>query len=86
MTHERISIDPKVMAGKPVIRGTRVPAEKVLRELGNGLSYDDILREYPRLTVADIRAVQAFAADYMRDWLVAYDRVEPSNAATPSGR
>ena len=62
MTHPRISIDPKVMTGKPVIKGTRIPVEKVLRELGNGLSYEDILREYPRLTREDILAAQAFAA------------------------
>ena len=86
MKHERISVDPKVMAGKPVIRGTRVPVEKVLRELGNGLSYEDIVREYPRLTVEDIRAAQAFAAHYMGDWLAAYDQLEPASDAASSGR
>ena len=85
MKHDRISIDPKVMAGKPVIRGTRVPVEKILRELGDGLSYDDIIREYPRLSIEDIRAAQAFAADYMRDWLAAFDQLEPARDPAAAG-
>jgi uncharacterized protein (DUF433 family) len=68
MKHDRITVDPKVLGGKPVITGTRVPVEKILRELGNGLSYDDILREYPRLTRGDILAAQRFAADDMQDF------------------
>jgi uncharacterized protein (DUF433 family) len=60
MKHDRITIDPKVMGGKPVITGTRIPVDKILRELGNGLTYDDILHEYPRLTRADLLAAQRF--------------------------
>ena len=80
MKHERIAIDPAVMGGKPVIKGTRVPAEKILRELGNGLTYEAIIAEYPNLKIADIQAVQAFAADYMRDWTAAYDNVDSAKA------
>ncbi|HVH79997.1 MAG TPA: DUF433 domain-containing protein [Stellaceae bacterium] len=65
MTHERIEINPEIMGGKPVIRGTRIPVELVLRKLGAGLSVEVILAEHPRLTVADIQAAQAFAADYL---------------------
>lgn len=75
MRHDRIEVNPLVMTGKPVIRGTRVTVEKILRELGNGLSYDQILAEYPRLTRQDIHAAQAFAADHMRDWVSAYDNL-----------
>jgi uncharacterized protein (DUF433 family) len=85
MKHERITVDPKVMAGKPVIAGTRIPVEKILRELGNGLSYDDILREYPRLTVADILAAQRFAADYMQDWIEASDRAGGAKEGAAAG-
>jgi uncharacterized protein (DUF433 family) len=74
MKHDRITIDPKIMGGKPVITGTRIPVDKILRELGNGLSYDDMLREYPRLTRADLLAAQRFAADYMQDWIEASDQ------------
>jgi uncharacterized protein (DUF433 family) len=65
MTHERIEANPGVMDGKPVIRGTRVPVELVLRKLGAGMSPEVILTDHPRLTRDDILAAQAFAADYL---------------------
>jgi uncharacterized protein (DUF433 family) len=65
MTHERIEANPGVMDGKPVIRGTRVPVELVLRKLGAGISPEAILADHPRLTRDDILAAQAFAADYL---------------------
>jgi uncharacterized protein (DUF433 family) len=64
MTHPRIEMNPDIMGGKPVIRGTRVPVETVLRKLGTGLPPEDILADHPRLTLGDLRAAQAFAADY----------------------
>ena len=60
---ERICIDPKVMVGKPVIRGTRIPVELVVRMLAQGMSEAEILREYPRLEPDDIRAALAYAAE-----------------------
>jgi uncharacterized protein (DUF433 family) len=65
MRHERIEINPEVMGGKPVIRGTRVPVEIVLRKLGAGMTPEAIIGDHPRLTLDDIRAVQAFAAEYL---------------------
>ena len=59
MTYERIEINPDIMGGKPVIRGTRVPVELVLRKLGAGMSPEAILVDHPRLTVDDIAAAQA---------------------------
>jgi len=67
MTHPRIEMNPDIMGGKPVIRGTRVPVETVLRKLGAGLRPEDILADHPRLTFDDLRAAQAFAADYLAD-------------------
>jgi uncharacterized protein (DUF433 family) len=67
MTHERIEMNPDVMGGKPVIRGTRVPVETILRKLGAGIAPNDILADHPRLTADDIHAAQAFAADYLAD-------------------
>ncbi len=67
MAHERIEMNPEDMGGKPVIRGTRVPVETVLRKLGAGMTADDILADHPRLTADDIQAAQAFAADYLAD-------------------
>ena len=65
MTHERIEINPAIMGGKPVIRGTRVPVEIILRKLGAGLTAEMIIADHPRLALDDIRAAQAFAADYL---------------------
>ena len=62
---QRISIDPQVMTGKPVIRGTRIPVELVVRMLAQGISEGDILLEYPRLEREDIRASLAYAAQVL---------------------
>jgi len=67
MAHERIEINPEVMVGKPVISGTRITVELILRNLGAGLSPEQIIADYPQLTLDDIRAAQAFAADYLAD-------------------
>ena len=63
MRHERIEINPAIMFGKPVIRGTRVTVEQILRKLAVGMSPEEIVRDHPRLTVADVHAAQGFAAD-----------------------
>lgn len=60
---ERIEINPEVMMGKPVIRGTRIPVELILRKMGEGATEDELLDGYPRLTQEDIRAALAYAAE-----------------------
>ena len=67
MAHDRIEINPQIMGGKPVIRGTRIPVELVLRKLGAGMTAEAVLADHPRLTPEDICAAQAFAADYLAD-------------------
>ena len=52
---DRIEVNPAVMLGKPVIRGTRIPVELIIRKLGEGATEADLLDAYPRLTRADIR-------------------------------
>jgi uncharacterized protein (DUF433 family) len=59
---ERIEINPDVMLGKPVIRGTRIPVELILRKLAEGATHEDLLDAYPRLTETDIRSALAYAA------------------------
>jgi uncharacterized protein (DUF433 family) len=59
---ERIVLDPKVMVGKPVIRGTRLTVEYVLNLLAHGASVEEILAEYDGLTSEDIRACLLFGA------------------------
>jgi uncharacterized protein (DUF433 family) len=65
MPEPRIKRDPKVMMGKPVIAGTRITVEHVLRMLGAGDSVEAILSDHPQLTEADIRAAQAYAAEFL---------------------
>jgi uncharacterized protein (DUF433 family) len=59
----RIEVNPRVMLGKPVIRGTRVPVELILRKLSEGAAEIDLLNAYPRLAREDIQAALAYAAD-----------------------
>ncbi len=63
VVRERIEINPEVMQGKPVVRGTRVPVELLLRKLSEGASFEELLNAYPRLTADDIRACLVYAAD-----------------------
>jgi len=60
---ERITIDPKVMLGKPVIKGTRIPVEQILRKLAADISVEAVLRDYPRLTKEDVQAALSYASD-----------------------
>jgi uncharacterized protein (DUF433 family) len=60
---DRIEIDPSIMLGKPVIRGTRIPVELLIRKLSEGATEADLLDAYPRLTIGDIRAALRYAAD-----------------------
>ena len=64
---ERISIDPNVCFGKPCIRGTRIWVSLLLDFLANGMAMEEILREYPSLTVEDIRAAIAYGAEMTRE-------------------
>lgn len=63
MPNPRIEINPNVMLGKPIIRGTRIPVELIVRKLSEGATEADILDAHPRLTLQDIRAALLFAAD-----------------------
>jgi len=63
MNHPRIAINPEIMLGKPVIRGTRIPVELILRKLAAKIPVAEILRDYPRLTEDDLTAALAYAAD-----------------------
>lgn len=60
---DRIEIDRDVMLGKPVIRGTRIPVELILRKLSEGASEAELLAAYPRLAREDIQAAMRYAAD-----------------------
>lgn len=60
---DRIEINPKIMLGKPVIRGTRITVELILRKIGEGANEQMLLAAYPHLTGADIQAAAHYAAE-----------------------
>ena len=63
---QRIEINPQVMLGKPVITGTCIPVEIVLRKLSEGATQADLLTAYPRLTEQDIQAALAYGESTAR--------------------
>ena len=64
---ERITIDPNICFGKPCIGGTRVWVSLILDYLANGMTPEEILEEYPQLTLEDIRAAIAYGAEMSRE-------------------
>ena len=63
---ERISMDPNVLVGKPVVKGTRLAVEFIVELLAQGWTEAEILQNYPGLTVEDIRACLAYASATLR--------------------
>ena len=59
---DRISQDPQVMVGKPVVKGTRIPVELVLAKLAQNPSLDELFTDYPRLTLEDVKACLDYAS------------------------
>jgi uncharacterized protein (DUF433 family) len=62
-----IDVNPRVMLGKPVVRGTRITVELILERLGAGESIEDLLRSYPHLTREAVLAAVAFGAEVLRN-------------------
>ena len=67
MSQVRIVSDPKVMVGKPVIEGTRITVDLILRKIGAGEPVEQILEEYPHLTRDGVLAAVRFAAESLAD-------------------
>ncbi len=61
---KRITIDPKIMVGKPVIKGTRIPVYIILNLLGEGSTFEEIMKDYPDLTKEDVLEAIRFAAQF----------------------
>ena len=66
----RIVLDPKVMTGKPVIKGTRITVALVLRQLAQGITVEDLLKNYPHLTRADVYAAIGYAKGLVDEEMV----------------
>ena len=67
---ERITIDPQTLAGKPVIKGTRISLEFILELLANGWTEQDITENYPQLVREDIQSALRYASDTLKDEMV----------------
>lgn len=65
MDHPRIARHPEVMLGKPVIAGTRITVELILRKCAAGMTAGEIVEAYPHLRLEDVRAALAYAAEYL---------------------
>lgn len=70
-----ITINPKVMAGKPVITGTRVPVDLILKKLAQNIDVKEILQDYPRVRVEAVRAALIYAGE-----IINQEEVYPLNA------
>ena len=70
--YERIEFNPDIMFGKPVIKGTRITVEQILRKLAGGMTVEEIITDHPHLRKEDILAAQEFAADYLADEEIAF--------------
>ena len=78
---DHIITDPAIMVGKPVVKGTRIPVETVLRALAQNPNLDELFADYPLLTMADVQACLAYAQA-----LVAGEEVRPAPKPRPRGR
>jgi len=62
-----ITADPRVLAGKPIIKGTRIAVEFILELLANGWTFEDILKNYPQLKREDLAAALKYAAEILKE-------------------
>ena len=74
----RITYDPNIMAGKPVIRGTRIPVDLLVRMVAQGIPQPEILADYPRLQTEDSQAALLYAAAILTDEAVFPLTLEPA--------
>jgi len=63
---ERIVVDPTIHHGDPCVRGTRVPVTMIVGSIADGMSPQEVIEEYPQLTLDDVSAALAYAAEVMR--------------------
>ncbi|MBI2550512.1 DUF433 domain-containing protein [Candidatus Woesearchaeota archaeon] len=63
---KRIVVDPKVMVGKPIIKGTRIPVDAILQRIADGMTVTEILEDYPQITESDVKAALEYSANIIR--------------------
>lgn len=79
---DRIVVDPRIMVGKPVIRGTRIPVELILKLLAQGVAVEELIssKYYPHLKREDVYAAIEYATERVRD-----ERAYPLSSSRPRG-
>ena len=77
---DRIVVDPKILVGKPVVRGTRISVELVLERLAHDMNLETIFQDYPRLTPEDVKACLEYAHGLVAGEDVFPSSPEPSSA------
>jgi uncharacterized protein (DUF433 family) len=60
---DRITVNPEIMLGKPIIKGTRITVELILKKLSEGMTFEELLAAYPHLTRDDLLAAISYSAD-----------------------
>jgi len=63
---KRITVDPRIMVGKPVIRGTRIPVDAIIHRIAQGETIEEILENYPKITRQDVKAALEYAERLVR--------------------
>ena len=63
---KRIIVDPRIMVGKPVIRGTRIPVDAIIHRIALGDTIEELLEEYPKITRLDVKAALEYAESLVR--------------------
>jgi uncharacterized protein (DUF433 family) len=81
----RIVTDPKILVGKPVVRGTRIPVELVLSRLAENPDLDELFADYPRLTVDDVKACLAYAKALVEKQAPLHEARPPATPAILTG-
>ncbi|MGB2728553.1 MAG: DUF433 domain-containing protein [Halobacteriota archaeon] len=62
----RIIVNPRIMVGKPIIKGTRIPVDAIITRIAEGMSIKEILDDYPNLTSDDVKAALEYTVDIIR--------------------
>ena len=76
--NERISVDPKICHGQACIRGTRIPVHQAIRMLANGDEIEDLLEDYPSLTIQDIYGCLDYAASLAEEQISPIETIQDS--------
>lgn len=63
---KRIVVDPKIMVGKPIIRGTRIPVDAIIKRIAEGMTVKEVLEDYPNLKEGDVKAALKYSVEIIR--------------------